>query len=365
MNMENLNLVFQNYIDKFDEMNDEKHNETYKWEAFEHFRKNFDMESPNFAVMFKEAVSKTDRLIESSKAHPTTGIVRLAKEDPNATRALFRELFKKDKGDLQERQARIDKFVTETNELLEKYGKGAWNYTHDRKTAIIYLNLRYPDENYMFKSTEAKKFADCVEYDDSWGSGKYFRLAMYYKMCDNLVSAIEDHPDLLAVHHSRNLQKHEDRKYHVLAYDIIYCAHKYNLYENIVFRPKKSKTTKASIVELSQTMMTELQVQHDALKASLTELDSEKGGLEDVSVKGMKVTHKAFGPGTIMEQDGSYIVVQFETGDKRFALPEAFSEGYLVSEDPEITARYAKEAELLKKESDLQLQVKAIEIKLK
>ncbi|HSP47491.1 MAG TPA: hypothetical protein VLN47_05385 [Clostridiaceae bacterium] len=363
--MENLNLVFQNYIDKFDEMNDEKHNETYKWVALEHFRKNWDIESSNFAAMFKEAVSKTDNLIDNSKVHPTTGIVRLAKEDPNAARALFRDLYKKDKGDLQERQDRIEKFIVESNALLEKHGKGTWKYTQDRKTAIFYLNLRYPDENYIFKSTEARKFAECVEYDDSWGSGKYFKLAKYYKMCDYLVSAIEDHPDLLAVHQSRNLQKHEDRKYHVLAYDIIYCAHQYKLYENIVIRPKKSKTASNSAAELSQSMMLELAAQQSDLQVALAELESERNGLEEISIKGMTITHKAFGPGTVLEQDGAYIIVQFETGEKRFALPEAFSDGYFVIEDPKITERYAMEADLLKIISDLQLQLKTIEIKMK
>lgn len=365
MNMENMNLVLQNYIDKFDEMNDEKHNETYKWVAFEHFRKNWDMESPNFAAMFKEAVSKTDKLIDSSKTNPTTGIVRLAKEDPNATRALFRELLKKDKGDLQERQGRIDKFVSEANELLEKHGKGAWKYDQDRRTAILYLTLRYPDENYLFKSTEAKKFADCIEYEDSWGSGKYFRLAMYYKMCDHLVTAIEEHPDLLSLHQNRNLQKQEDRKYHLLAYDIISCAHKYNLYENIVIRPQKGKVATANAAEVSQTMMAELTEQQSSLQARLSELDSERSGLEELSVKGMKVTHKAFGPGVVMEEDGPYIVVQFEKGDKKFALPDAFAEGYLVTEDQKITERYAKESDLLKQIIDLQMQLKVIEAKLK
>lgn len=366
MNMENLELIFKNYIAKFDEMNDAKHNETYKWVAVEHFRKSWDIDASNFAAMFKESISKTDNLINNSKVLPTSGIVRLAKRDPDAARTLFRNLFRKDDGNLQERQERIDRFVSEANAMLETFETGSTKYLQDRRAAIIYLNLRYPDENYMFKSTEAKKFADCIEYDDSWGSGKYFKLGKYYKMCDNLVKAIEENLELLSTHRAgRKFQKFEDRKHHILAYDIIYCASQYGLYENIVIRPKKSKISKSSTVEISQTMMVEFQTQRDALQAELSELDAEKGRLEDVSVKGMTVTHKAFGPGLVLEHDGPYLVVKFEKGDKKFVLPDAFSDGYLVTEDPKIMERYALEAEVLKKMSNLQMQLKTLETRMK
>lgn len=366
MNTENLNLVLQNYIDKFDEMNGETHNETYKWVALEHFRKTWDIEASNFAAMFKEAVSKTENLIDTGKVLPTVGIVRLAKREPEAVRASFRQLFRKDSGVLQERQERIDRFVTEMKELMEKSEPVTSKYVQDRRTAIMYLNLRYPDENYMFKSTEAKKFADCVEYEDSWGSGQSFKLGRYYKMCDNLVRAIEEHPELLSVHRAgRKGQRYEDRKYHILAYDIIYCAHHYDLYENIVIKPKTKKTAKSTNGEISQKMRADLQTEYDAVQAALLELDSEKLGLEDVSVKGLMVTNKTYGKGEVLEQDGQYLVVKFEGGERRFALPDAFAGGYLVTEDAHIAEMCSKEAEVNKKISDLKLQLSTLEAKMK
>lgn len=366
MNTENLELVFQHYIDKFDEMNDAKNNETYKWVAVEHFRKNWDIEATNFAQMFKEAVSKTENLIDNSKVLPTVGIVRLAKRDPEAARTLFRNLFMKDNGALLERQDRIERFVKETDELMEKYEKGNSKYIQDRRTAIFYLNLRYPDDNYMFRPTEARKFASCIEFDDSWGSGKNFKLAKYYKMCDNLVRAIEEHDDLLNTHRAgRKIQKYEDRKHHILAYDIILCAHKYNLYEGIDIKPKKSKTGKKTTGAVSQMMRAELQSEFDAIQAALLDLEAQKEHLEEVSVKGVKVTNKSYGEGVILEQDGFYLDVQFECGDKRFALPDVFADGYLVAEDPHIAERCSIEAEINKKISDQAMQLKIIEAKMK
>lgn len=366
MNTENLNLVFKHYIDKFDEMNGEAHNETYKWVALEHFRKSWDIEASNFAAMFKEAVSKTENLIDTGKVLPTVGIIRLAKHDPEVVRAAFRHLYMKDSGVLQERQERIDRFVSEMKELMEKYETGNSKFVQDRRTAIMYLNLRYPDENYMFKSTEARKFADCIEYEDSWGSGQSFKLGKYYKMCDNLVRAIEEHPELLSVHRAgRKLQKYEDRKYHILAYDIIYCAQHYNLYEDIVIKPKTKKAAKTSNGEISQKMRGELQTQYEEMQAALVELDSEKESLEDVTVKGLMVMNKTFGKGEVLEQDGQYLVVHFEDGDRRFALPDAFACGYLVTEDTHIAEMCSKEADLIKKISDLKMQLNALETKMK
>lgn len=41
------------------------------------------------------------------------------------------------------------------------------------------------------------------------------------------------------------------------------------------------------------------------------------------------MAHTAFGIGTIRELDVKYIVVRFPSGEKRFAMPAAFTKGYL------------------------------------
>ena len=45
----------------------------------------------------------------------------------------------------------------------------------------------------MFKSTEAKAFADCYEFGEDIGSGQTFRLDVYYRMCRELVDEIKKH----------------------------------------------------------------------------------------------------------------------------------------------------------------------------
>lgn len=47
--------------------------------------------------------------------------------------------------------------------------------------------------------------------------------------------------------------------------------------------------------------------------------------MENINLTGKKVTHPAFGTGTILKQDGDYVTVQFPIGEKMFVYPDAFS----------------------------------------
>ena len=84
MNTENLNKLIDNYIASFDIINNEEHQEYYKWEAVKHFKDNFDIDAPDFATMFKESVKLTYNLINNRIVQPTNGIVKLA-ERPELT----------------------------------------------------------------------------------------------------------------------------------------------------------------------------------------------------------------------------------------------------------------------------------------
>ena len=56
MNTTNLDKVVQAYIDNFDYVNGDEHQEYYIWEAFKHFKDNWDIDAENFVEMFKESV---------------------------------------------------------------------------------------------------------------------------------------------------------------------------------------------------------------------------------------------------------------------------------------------------------------------
>ena len=43
-----------------------------------------------------------------------------------------------------------------------------------------------PEHYYLYKALQAKRFADCVEFYDNWGSGTQMDLQVYHRMCDEL-----------------------------------------------------------------------------------------------------------------------------------------------------------------------------------
>ena len=53
MNIERLNKLIGSYINNFDMINNEVHDENMKWKAIYHFKKNFDINATDFYEMFK------------------------------------------------------------------------------------------------------------------------------------------------------------------------------------------------------------------------------------------------------------------------------------------------------------------------
>ena len=71
MNTKNLHQIFANYIDRFEELNDPEHNETFKWWAAKQFRKQMDaafkQSGHNFAVALDhiKGHKKEERVVET------------------------------------------------------------------------------------------------------------------------------------------------------------------------------------------------------------------------------------------------------------------------------------------------------------
>jgi len=246
MNKHNLDLILDQYASRFSELNDVKGNdEGYKWRAESCFVEHWDIDAEDFVSMFKAAMRDMSNLIDNATVQPIGGILLLLKQ-PNEVefvRECFRELYQPDNGDLETRQDRIYSFMEKMNAKIEKYAPGSWKYPQKVNNVIYYLSLRYPNENYIFKSTEATEWANCIEYGDDFGSGETFSLAKYYKMCDELRDAVSEHEQIMELH-SRRFEKEArgyDDELHILVYDIIYCAHTYLFYTDGIIQTTSTK----------------------------------------------------------------------------------------------------------------------------
>ena len=338
MNISNFNDLIENYLGKFEYFNNDIHTEYYKQEAIKCFKDHWDIDANDFANMFKNATSKTFNLINNRIIQPTNGIVKLAEKSEltEKVRECFRTLYETDDGgDIDKRQKRIGQFVDEINALLDKYEPGKWKYKQDFRTVLFYLNLFAPEQNYIYKATQAKEFMYCIEYTDDFGSGVDFRLKKYYAMCDWLVMQIKNNPLLIKTHRDRITDKmYDEDNFHILAFDIIYCAVTYKLYNGIeIFRPTKKNAKERAERLKKEALESELK----ELSDQLNELLVERSIYDEFSAVGLKVNHKKFGDGIITSQSSSYIVSFFQDGERKFMIPSSFANGFLTTDDREVS----------------------------
>lgn len=334
MNHENLKLIIEQYVSRFDELNArDGGDEGYKWRAETCFKRHWDIEAKDFPEMFRLAMSETSNLIDNKTVQPIGGISNLLKnvDEVEFVRSCFRELFSEDNGDLIARQDRIETFMDKINSRISKYTPGTWKYPQAFNNVLYYLNLWRPEDNYIYKATEATAWADCIGFGDDFGSGTTFSLEKYYMMCDELLAALPEYDELMQRHNERFALEADgfDDELHILVYDILYCAYHYGFYTGM-YIPKVS--TKERIkASKTQKEREELQLQIQSKEIELQTLEKAPVAFPDLT--GCAVKHKTFGIGAVVSSTESMIVVDFAGQQKKFLYPDAFKNGFLICDD--------------------------------
>lgn len=335
MNRENLRIIFQKYIDSFEYINNEKNNENYKWEIAQKFQA-FDVDAPDFENMLAKMWKISENLIDSSQQLPFYALVDYAKKDPETVREMFRSLYADEHMDVETKQARIEEFIKASEDLRQKYNPDSHLYTNNQRSVMMYLFLRYPDSNYGYKASQAKSFADCIEFFDDWGSMNDFDLGIYCRMCDQLVEEIKSFEPLVQTHMSRyedtSKALHADSNLHILASDIIYSSQVYNFYEGMTFTPINAEARKLYFERVKKA---------NALKQALDKATADDALLSEAksyfttafeSIKIIK--HKTFGEGSVESFDGSIVVAHFpKIGEtKKLGLYVSLLNGFISCE---------------------------------
>lgn len=329
MNQNHLQQIFSHYIEKFEEINNPTHNENYKWQVANEFRKLMDEALSKDEMEFAEALyaarAATNNIIDNY-TQPFYGLVEFARKEPKTVKQMFLDLYSDDGGDLQLQQKLIADFFNRSNELLEKYFPGSHLYKQDSHSVSAYLFLYDPDHHYMYKATQAGIFADCIEFFDEWGTGDNIKLEAFYRMCDGLVEEIKKNEALIATDRSRfdgrfkvkPEDMFEDKEKHMLVFDIIYCCSVYNLFDGITFSRPKAKE-KQFIIDQRNKVQQLLEEYNEAMK-QVDLLKEAKKYLLSTLVTGTEVKHKAYGVGTVESIDAKYITVFFPGKNERKQL---------------------------------------------
>ncbi len=344
MDKRNLAIVFNQYVARFDELNAiEGNDEGYKWRAESCFVENWDIDADDFPAMFKASMKEMSNLIDNKTVQPIGGILLLLKQ-PNEiefVRQCFKELFSEDDGDIDARQDRIYAFMEKINERIDHYAKGSWKYPQKMNDVIYYLNLWRPHENYIFKSTEATDWANCIEYGDDFGSGETFSLKKYYRMCDELLEEVRTNDAILELHEPRFAREARDfdDELHILVYDIIYCAHAYNFYAHAVSTTTSSKERirRAELRSQYEEALSRYNAALEARDAIAAHTDLT------IDLTGKELKHKVFGMGTVRSHANGMLEIEFSVGVKKFQYPNAISGGFLAALDERVASDIQKE----------------------
>lgn len=338
MNKKNLNDIFEHYIEKFEYINGPENGEIYKWQIANQFRTvmdealaSSDEEFPNKLYMAK----KLSANIVDSYLQPFYGLVKFAEKEPGTVRKMFLDLFKDDGGDLENRQQRILHFLNASHTLRDKYYEGSYLYTDDFHSVTSYLALYDPDNNYILKQTQSRKFAECVEFYEDWGAGENVDLAVYYKMCDELVEAAKQNEALMKTDNSRFDPKlgygdlYPDEAKHILAFDIIYCSTVYNLYSGISIIKRNAK--ERNLYEERKKKAREMKAQLDEVYEQKRRLDAACLAIENAFCVGTEVEHFKQGLGTISEVGNGFVCYLKEGANKsiKLSMPFSFAKGIL------------------------------------
>ena len=347
MNRKNLNQIFDAYIQHFAVLNDSHNNKSYKWSAIVDFQKAFDLSvsADGFAGMLKEAKDVTENLIDSY-TQPFHGLYELAKREPETVRAMLTALLEDDGGDLVARQEKIDNFLAECDQLVESYFPGSHLYKNDQRSAMAYLFLNDPDNHYLYKATEAKYLADCVGFYDDWGTMSNFKLEVFHRFCDELIEEIKATPALMATHQSRFVDAkkpmHEDEFLHVLVFDIIYCAHTYNLYSGLSFDKVTSADRK--LYQERKAKAQELAAALRKVEDEIVLLDEARTYFGKAITSGAAVTHKMFGPVVVESISDGFVSLKIQKNGeiKKFGLLNCIAGGFVKIDVPDFDEMLAK-----------------------
>lgn len=336
MNKKSLNQLFSAYIDKFEYLNNDTNCESYKWEAICEFQRVFDLEITDrkaFINMLKKAKNTTKNIIDSY-TQPFGGLVKLAEAgEDEIVRKMLRDLLIPDNGDLVVRQEKINVFLCECDRLVNQYFPGSFLYKNDQRSAMAYLFFNDPDNHYLYKATEAKYLADCIDFYDDWGSMAEFKLEVFHRFCDELIAEIKAVPELLATHNSRfekaTKPMHPDVPLHILVFDIIYCSHTYDLYNGLSF--DKVTSVERKLYQEKKSKAQELLAAVKKAEADQAMLSEATRYFADLILSGATVSHKMFGEVDVESLENGMLTLRIKKNgeSKKFGLLFSIASGFV------------------------------------
>lgn len=193
-------------------------NEKYKWEAIKWFQDHWDVKAHDFPGMLERSLERTYNLLSSANHFPKSMIVGFANSVPEEVRAMFITLFDENKDVFE----RMNAFKMQSSTLLEKYGSGASQHYQYENAVSTYLWLRYPDEYYIYKFSEARKVAEKLGTGYRFKKGAYAdNIRNFLRLYGEISAALKADTELVGLLQSRLTEDcYPDPKLKTLTIDV-------------------------------------------------------------------------------------------------------------------------------------------------
>ena len=348
MNLDNLHELINRYEEDLNTIYNDEHDELFKWRGMKTWQEEWFKPADAF-VSFGDRFTAAKRdfmlLTDNSRMHPSSGVIKMWEKEPEAVENLFNNvLFRDPGGSVVAVQDNMEAFLEGYEKLRVKCFPRNWSYKQDRHSASVYLSMIDPELNYAFKSSEASLLSKYIGFGYTIGAGSTFSLENYYKLGDEVVTALREHKRLLDKHFDMLDERcYVDESLHLLAFDLMYCSRAYNYYKGLVAPEKESKVRKRNNVgEISAEELArreaERLAQIEAIEQEILELEKAGDGCEAISLIGVEVTSDKYGTGTVIYQEINKITVAFPTTEKpvTFKLDKKFSNRPRFEDDEEI-----------------------------
>lgn len=201
--------------------------ERYKWVAIEWYRTHWDIDAPDFAAMFATAFGKAGNLLAASMYYPYKMACAYAQDDPEAVRALFRELYDEELPLAQRYRDFRNGFKRYMDEQLrEDTGRTKWrNHYQDLHAVSVYLTFEFPEKYYFYKATVYNRFKSLVSFAEEQGKpwSEVRKLENCNRMGTEVWNAVKQDRELLEMSRKRLTEGcYADEEGHVLAMDVIF-----------------------------------------------------------------------------------------------------------------------------------------------
>ena len=227
LNTENLNGILAQYVQHCKAR--AAADEGTVWRAVDCFGVNWDIEDSDFPAMFADAMQQAQPTLDNPALQPIGGLQNLMLRDSEVelVRECFRWLYNEDGGDISKRRGRAELFADQINGRFRRVFPRMSKYTMNTANAVFFLNLWEPHANYFYQAGEAKAWADYFGYEADFGGGTALDLPRYYTMCNDLLHALENYPEIIALHKAYAEQELGgiDDALHLLVYDILHTAY--------------------------------------------------------------------------------------------------------------------------------------------